>query len=418
MPRIILNVLFLFGSFALTGQDLDALYDSALIALDLELAHEVKDLAVESQDLEMLAKAYYLIGYIEKNNSNFSESISAMMEAYILFRELDDQPKMANAQEGLAYIYSNTGLPEAAIKCLKNALDIRKQLKDSVAMSRIYYNLGYEQRDAKKYDSAIICFNQTIEIARSLENNEDLYLCYNNIGAVYQEKGDYDQCTWYYNKALEFDSSIKYKAMIFNNLGNTSLDRADSVQAGEYFRKALKLDTNHIKPRTLVYLNQNLSLLYESRSPDSAIYFREKALHHLGSNYWEMGLSDQYYSACKKLEELYERVGNFEKAKYYDSLQDTFNTSLVKLHKELNGINIRYQIEAANKKRLDAKTRELEERGQTLVYIIILLGVLFISLIIAFWLYYKYKKRSVFIYDRVQKAYQSLEKKEEIKKPL
>ena len=418
MLRIILNVLFLCSSFVLTAQDLDELYDSARIALNLELAHEVKDLAVESQNLEMLAKAYYLIGYVEKNNSNFSESISATMEAYIIFRELDNQSEMADAQEVLAYVYKHTELSEIAIKCYENALQIRKQLNDSVALIRIYRNMGQTLSDASKYDSAIACFDKTIEIAQLLGINEDLYLAYNNIGVVYQKKEDHDQSIRFYKKALEFDSTTKYKAIIFNNIGNSSLDRTDSIQAEEYFRKALNLDTNDIQPRTLVYLNQNLSLLYQNEAPDSAIYFQEKAMYHLKDNYWYMGLADEYYDGCKKLEELYQRVGKLEKAKYYDSLQDEFNTSLVKLHKELNGINIRYQIEAANKKRLDAKTKELEERGQTLMYIIILLVVLSISLVIAFWLYYKYKKRSVFIYDRVQKAYQSLEKGEEIKTPL
>ncbi|ELR68397.1 Tetratricopeptide TPR_2 [Fulvivirga imtechensis AK7] len=405
-------LLLILISFNAHPQTLEQLYDSARNSLNLELALEVKDLAIEAQDRDVLGNAYYLIGYIEMFNENHAEALSALLDALIIYRDLDKLKLMAGTQLQLGILYSNAGLEQLAMQYFHDAIATAGEVYDTLQLGRAYHNLGQTQADFFQYDSAIQSLVKSLEFYHNLKNYEMMATCYNNMGLAYQDQKQYEKAIEYFNKALKTYDKTYFRAMILNNLGYLSLVQKDSSTAKGYFIAALELDSSKIKERTLALLHQNLGAIYKSKYPDSSIFHNEKRLFYLKDKYWSMGLVDQYYSGCKVLEELYTRVGNHDKARYYDSLQDAFNVSLVQLHKNLNQSNIRYQIEAAYKNRLDAKTKALEERNQILMYVIILLGVLFISLIIAFWLYFKYKKRTVFIYDRVQKAYQSLEKRE------
>lgn len=408
MIRILLFILLIFSNIKSHTQNLDQLYDSARITNDLQLAHEVKELAVQSQNRNVLGKSFYLIAYMEKRNGNYSASIPALLDALVIFRDLDDFSGMADTQESLGLISRNAGLADAALKCFQDALKIRNQIHDSLGLARIHYSIGQTLTEAKNYDQAVMHFQKNIKLSKKLKNDNMTALAYNNLGLIYEEKEEYDKANEFYFYALQLDSRVEFQATVLNNLGYSNLSQLDTSRAKDFFMEVLKLDISQIKKRTLILLYQNLGLIYENKQLDSAIFYNEKGFQFLKEKAVSMEMGKNYYEACKKLESLYKTNGNTQQSAYYDSLQDEYTASLATLQKELNQLNIRYQVEAAYKSRLDDQTKALERQNEILLYVLFVLAILLISLIISFWLYYKSRKKAAFMLDTVQKAYEPL----------
>lgn len=408
MIRILLFIILIFSSIKSYPQNLNQLYDSARINNDLQLAYEVKELAVQSQNRNVLGKSFYLIAYMEKRNGNYSAAIPALLDALVIFRDSDDFSGMADAQESLGLISRNAGLVDASLKCFQDALTIRNQIHDSLGLARAHYSIGQTLTEAKDYDQAVRHFHKSIKVSKKLKNDNLTALAYNNLGLVYEEKEEYKKANEFYFYALQLDSVVAFQATVLNNLGYSSLSQQDTGRAKAFFINALKLDNRQIKKRTLVLLYQNLGLIYENEHMDSAIYYNEKGFQFLKEKAVSMEMGKNYYEACKKLESLYKIVGNIQKSVSYDSLQDEYTASLTTLQKELSQLNIRYQVEAAYKSRLDDQTKILERQNEILIYAILLLAILLISLLVSFWLYYKSRKKAAFMLDTVQKAYEPL----------
>lgn len=409
MNKTLAFILLILLSFNAHPQTLEQLYDSARANNNLQLAYETRNLAITAQDKKLLANTYFLIAYLEKIDENYSSAIPALLDALLLYRNLNNFIYMSNCQEGLGIIYGDGGLRNMALEYFEDALTLKISERDSIGLARLYFNIAELERKHENYDQALTHYLNSLQIYKALGDTPNLARTYNATGVIHKRKNNLKEAREYYNLALKIDSSTDFKAMVLNNIASLLISQDNAKQARQYLKKALELEQKGIKTRTLSKIYNNLGLI-EELSNDSAIYFYERSFSYLKNN--PLSMSEEYYSACERLEYLLKEQGQLKKAVYYDSLQDALNASLVQLHKDLNQSNIRYQIEAAYKNRLDAKTKALEERNQILMYVIILLGVLFISMVIAFWLYFKYKKRTVFIYDRVQKAYQSLEKKE------
>ena len=315
-----------------------------------------------------------------------------------------------NYEKGLAYgnfyvacVLSDSDQFKESNRYLHKAQSYTEYLEaDPTQTSRIYGILGLNYYHLNLFSLSEINLRKAIVVVKNAENKDDALRrnessYYGSLAILHDRMGKKDSINYYLNKEKIILEKLKVEDIY--------IDKGYSyITFGNYF-----LD-NSRKDSALYYLKKAESLLEGKHHP-----FEVDALIGLGHFYEEQGLNQEaigYYmkaiettkklyswrlrSAYKGLENVYDRMGNHQKAREYKTLYKHINDSLetarkVELDHVVNDV-MRFEKEQQDKLR--------KEDWKKVVLIVLLL----IALLITVAYYYKKSK------DKNKKI--SLEKEE------
>ncbi len=289
------------------------------LGLTLQKLHKYNEAITEfSKALELapLAEKSFFNNYI--GNCWFALNEMQKAAGYYLIA-YDQDPNSKIYFDNLILALKGGGQQEEAKKM------IEKRLEKEPENGNLINQLGLMHFDDKDYDKAILCFKKNIEL------NSESYIPYDNLGFSYEKMNQPE-------KAIEaYERGIPHNNGFYEKIGKIYFNQKEYIKAETYIRKA-----HEMAPENDMYLNNlGIVLAFQNKIDDAiAVYLKaiEKApdnpifyegLSRIKESLGEMEeaiqlmekateketkLKDRYLFELGKL---YEKAGDFQKAKTY-----------------------------------------------------------------------------------------------------
>ncbi len=127
-------------------------------------AQEYFQLSNKLDMAEILASAYYILGWVYMHNGDMNRAIDNYKESLRLREELNNNPyDLSHSLFGLGYVYKSIGEPDSALTCLNKSKEIREKIGNKQDIAWTLLNLGdvlFQKKDIKKaqqfYDDALM----------------------------------------------------------------------------------------------------------------------------------------------------------------------------------------------------------------------------------------------------------------------
>lgn len=139
----------------------------------------------QSRALNMLAGLFF-----KKND--YKNSLSMLMDALEIARQLDDKKKMAYMMGNIGRIHTFTGNFTEAIKYLQLNVDLSNELHDNLESARALLSVGYIYMQQAEYGKAETTFAEALPLIQAAESKPDeiIYLTY--LGELYYRTSRFD----------------------------------------------------------------------------------------------------------------------------------------------------------------------------------------------------------------------------------
>jgi AraC-like DNA-binding protein len=332
----------------------------------------------------------------------------------------------------------------------------------------IYYNRGVSEINRNNYNVALANYLRYIQIEEQLDKPDlnKFMLAYLGAGTIYTVYTDYDQALDFFSKGRCLSIQLKDEKMEFKfvtNMIGVYCDSKRTYEAEKYNETIIK-NFNHVdkKLREFYYYfnkgyiaknkgNDKDLVLYMSKTlecidkyhldKEQKIYpYSETFLAYEREGKYKEALAtlEKYYSLAKVAHKkylavdcfkgfmrIYTKLGNKEKALYYQDRYFQYSDSLLNI-KSYNKVRNDYQ--KCEKKNLGLKIDNLEKKSniQQRILILVLIGLLIAIIVVAFILRQKkrlyiansalYKKNKELI--KIEKLYRriAIDKDEELLK--
>lgn len=293
-------------------------------------AQEGFEYALSYGDSSYIAGFLIELGYYDKLNGNYQESLIKFTRAINISLSINNNVKLGSAYTGMGSIYhvlgrynkaldfhlkslaikeaegnkralgvsySNIGLiyykidqPEKALEYHQKSLQYKLEDGDTSNCILNYINIGSAYSEAKYSESirekeirdnnAIRSFKKAIHLSLKYNKSHRLGYAYNGLASVFAEKLIYDSAKYYLNISIEESIKNDYRLLESSNyylLAKIAFQEGRFNLALNYLRRSQSIlnvlnDLNRIKNNFRLY-----SDIFESRNMlDSAFYYQKK----------------------------------------------------------------------------------------------------------------------------------------------
>ena len=278
-----------------------------------------------SGSIEFLIKGYLGIGTALRMMGDIPDALENFFKASEIASENQMKEQLGLITVNIADAYSIIENHSLAISHYNKGIQIlREQIrdqKDSLRLALSLNNLGDEYFNYGKLDSALFIYLETGKLFEDLSHEQGTAYNLGNIGQVYAQLGQYEKAEINLNQAIR-----------------------SLTELGDLYPIS-------------VYL-LSLSDIYLVKDKDTeALHYAEQSLQ-LAQKY---GLKDQISDADLKLSEIYEKMGEPDKAISYYKMHIIYRDSLKSLAAVEEVANLRTQFEVAQKQtEVDLLTKEAE----------------------------------------------------------
>lgn len=251
----------------------------------LATSKKTEQLAKELDDKRLMAKTYYLQGYIYALKDDVENATRYYLAAKNIYRVLNDQEKQQDLLQNVGTMAMNNESFEVAELLYSDRLEFIEKINDFRIEADMYFDLGVIYQKQSKYVLALRNFLITKSIFDKKAVTEDTVKfaqILNELGIVNmllstklsQKEKFADSALYYYKKALAMDGSAVNQMKVYNNIGNLKLANEDFELASDYLHKALVLNKMVNSPRVFIYIQNNLGKMhYQQGQYDSAYYY-------------------------------------------------------------------------------------------------------------------------------------------------
>lgn len=294
----------------------------------------------DNPDSAFLSQVYYYAGRVYEEMQNYPKSINYYLKSIDYIAATTDWYDAFLSCYYLGNIYSRQELFEEALSIQKKAYHFAKLNGDSAVVGQALYSLSFAYQDLGKNDSALYCLNH-------IDADSDSCLMasvYNNIANIYYNDSSYDVALKYihHSIALQNDS----EELCYNDvlLGRIYLGKFESDSAIIHFKRSMLTDN--------LYTN---------------------------------------ITSCLGLGEAYELKKEYNKAATYYKEAMAYKDSLEKRERrtEVIRLNKIYQYEQIKEENYALKLSE--SRRKQMIYSLV--SLLFLSIVLFVWIYYRMKLR-------------------------
>lgn len=303
---------------------------------------------------------------------------------------VDELAAYAYNYQGVYFQESNQR--DSAILSLQKAIDAIHRTDHRNKLPDIYINMADNYNQNGNFPVAISYYRKALMTADSLGMKDKLdYVIYNGMARIYSNLKNYSLADYYYTLAEKtLKSKTVYEQFLFsNNRGNYYYNINDYQKALQWFYKSASITKTMNHPLFQAIVDSNLGETYLSlNQADSAQFYLDKAsgffltpnanashIFYFNGLYASLALlkndlataerllSKPYDTSVinptyiflnnKRLEELYEKKGDFRKAYEYRKSMDTYNDSLhnITIQNNIAEIDFRYKQDTTLLKR-------------------------------------------------------------------
>jgi tetratricopeptide (TPR) repeat protein len=244
------------------------------------------------QDNPTDAKAYYFLGTLAYNETNYTQAIESFSKVLLL------NPEFEQAYYDLASAQISADKPADALVTLEKT----RQKFPQKFFPEYLTGLAYSHQ--KDYTNALIHFTAAEIIAQATDPKQLKDTFFFQIGATFERKGDYEQAEKYFEKCLELSPNLSEAQ---NYLGYMLADRGVKLdRARDLIDRALKAE-----PKNSAYLDSMGWVLFKLNQPKEALAYLLDAVknseeedaelyNHLGEIYSALHQADKAREAWVK----------------------------------------------------------------------------------------------------------------------
>ncbi len=189
------------------------------------------------------AVGYGMLGILEELHSNYSRSLKYYQLALVAFKQLKDEKGIGNSENNIGNIFFRKGLYDEALKHHFRALTIREKLQDTLNIAKSYNNLGMVYLREGNLPKSLLYYLKSVKIKEKFNDLAGIAATYNNISVLYLNQTEYDEALNYLFKALKLYKKLELKAGLvnaYNNIGLIYHRRHNATQAIKFFNKTLE----------------------------------------------------------------------------------------------------------------------------------------------------------------------------------
>lgn len=189
--------------FRLTGNIIEGI-ESALKSLEI---------FSETQDKWWQAHSCFILGFLYRNNNQWTNSIQYLGNALKLFESIPDsiiyQIEVLNIL-GLVYKEKENSDLDEAKNLLHKSLELQKEyeIEDSFLLSKTLSILGKIHTERKEFKEAINLCKKSLKVKEKVKDRQGLGACHNDIGKIYRLMGRFDEAYFHYNESLKYKESM------------------------------------------------------------------------------------------------------------------------------------------------------------------------------------------------------------------
>ncbi|ELR73711.1 hypothetical protein C900_02115 [Fulvivirga imtechensis AK7] len=405
MNKLLVIILLTTPLVCFGQSDLQALYDSARVNCDIELAKQVNELAKREKNSRVEANSLFLIALCQKRNDNLYEAVLNYMSALKIYRKEEHIKEVADILENLGNIYNLSGYKDMAMEYYSEALTLRHQLEDSADIAKAHNYLANAYLDIKDFDNAAKHCELALDIAQKVNAKEMLTSIYDTKGIVHRNKGEFDLALASYQQSLNHATKKADIARIHNNRGYALWQMGDLKGGQQDFNAVLHMISNDPNNSTAAFALGNLAATYESYRPDSAKIFYKESLKYFNKH--QLIQSTPYFNSVKALKDIAKTEGNLDEYVYYSDKIDQLTEQLLAVRSDLKNLYQQYQVEAATYKYDSHQKAQALER-QLIIdrYITIALVVLVLVMAVMMVMLYRKNRKITFAQETARKIYQ------------
>lgn len=201
------------------------------------------DYLLKSGNTEKTAKAYLLLGILEKYLGHNDKALLYCDTALFLYERTGDIRGQINANLNIGIVYKNLSDYYQSIEYHKHALALSLQEADSSLVASAYGNLGCVYLDYGDYEKSLEYQLRCLGIHQRLGDRyvpNDL----NNIANIYNLSGNHRESITYYQQAarlFEASGDVGYQANALYNAGSAFNELNQTDSALTYIDHALDL---------------------------------------------------------------------------------------------------------------------------------------------------------------------------------
>jgi signal transduction histidine kinase len=457
MKIFILSITFLFSANLLWASDIEA-NDSTMIkalytkAWNLkftqtdsaeQIAKQAIDMASKNQELMLEGYCYKTLGVIYAIQGKTDDAIINLTKSYNAFYDIDDKFSMAQINMIISTVYRDKGEYQKALTGFSESLNYSIAENDQSLIAAVYNNIANVFLNLSQFDTAIVCFTKANKIYIELHDSLGIAVTLLNIGNIYFDLKAYKDANEKYAEALPIFENLNSKVhayMIINNMASICKEQKNYNDAYILNYRALNIGNELNNERGLGNTYDNLAQVHQANGiTDSAYFYYQKSIQSRNKSGDNEGLSGVYFNVAMlnfELKDYEKAISNANKSinlaqqngsienqknafgilykiyyeqkeykKAYDANEKylVLNDSIynVRITKDVNNINIRYQTEQKQQQielqNFQLKNQELtiQKTKQKTIYSIIIACIILVSVFVVFLSYHKRKKQQV-----------------------
>ena len=247
-----------------------------------------------------IADASLALGFAYFAKYRADSALYYNMQAYDLYRELNNPGGKARACYGLAYVFSLKSDLQESERYAVLSLNFFEEAGDSRGMINSYSALSYlakQQKDLRKARGLII---QAIEVARSVNDTIPIADALNSLGNIYKDMALFSQAIDTYFEALnlwELKGDSNGISIAYGSIGLMYFYQKEWIKALEFnFKKLpLSLAAGNLWEVSKTY--NTIAQIYNSTDKyDSALVYLRKSLQLNKQMNYPSGIADSYHN--------------------------------------------------------------------------------------------------------------------------
>ncbi len=222
----------------------------AHLPIALKVARTAQHLVAEEGDIPLLAEIFVTIGRILRDMSEFKEAEKAFRDAESIFRRNDCLEGQSMALNQLAWLFFKQTDYSNSLAALMDAIEIDRKLGDKRKLASMMGNIGRIQTFIGDFDEAEKNLRINLNLSQELNDTLEIAKAYLSLGYIHVQKTEYDKADEAFSHAYPLiieSGSRRDEAIYLTYLGELRYQSGQYEESREILNKALTL-THELAP--------------------------------------------------------------------------------------------------------------------------------------------------------------------------
>lgn len=273
----------------------------------LDNAKDALELAVESEDKNLIAVVYRLIGESYYDLASFHNAFENLEIALKLFNELNDTVNIQDVMNIQGNIYFSYRDYDMAYSYYKQNLEISKLRNDNVSITKALTNIGliYSNRSMEEglsqdsidylYEKSLEYINNALLFNRKTNSRLVTAEILFNLADVYRGAGNYEDALKHIKQALEISKPISERVYIWSSVSYANiLLEIDSINEAEtVLLNSLSVAEKYELKESLINIYSLLSQIYNEKEDYKLAYKYYTEYSYLTQEVFTIGYKKQ-----------------------------------------------------------------------------------------------------------------------------